>query len=253
MVFNKKITGFQNEWEFINYLNKRKIKELHPLFSDFIYTLFPGVKEEDIIYCYGVLGKQKGDLRIIIQKKTKYVSVKKGVKNSVHIESIRDFLSFLRKNQVPEHLIQQFLYYHYGDGTLDGTGTERLCAKELQEQMKSQLLELNRYLNQKTTLENSINRFVLLGNQSCHKIDAIILGVIDDFIWATSEEIKNIILEQADLESPTPHFGPLYIQPWNRCINHNSKYEKNRHYIQVKWYNLSDDMLKIMYQRNTKL
>ena len=80
MVFNKNITGFQNEWEFINYLNKRKIKKLHPLFSDFIYTLFPGVKEEDIIYCYGVLGKQKGDLRIIIQKKTKYVSVKKGVK-----------------------------------------------------------------------------------------------------------------------------------------------------------------------------
>ena len=32
----------------------------------------------------------------------------------------------------------------------------------------------------------------------------------------------------------------------DRCLNNNSKYEKNRYISQVKWYNLGDDIIENM-------
>ena len=35
----------------------------------------------------------------------------------------------------------------------------------------------------------------------------------------------------------------------NRCLNYNQKYEYARHYIQIKWYHLSDAIIEIMSER----
>ena len=40
MVFNKDISGINNEIEFVNYLNNKKIFELNPMFYSFIKDLF---------------------------------------------------------------------------------------------------------------------------------------------------------------------------------------------------------------------
>ena len=54
-------------------------------------------------------------------------------------------------------------------------------------------------------------------------IDAIIFGTKNDFLWIKKEEI---ILSKKDVYSTGVHFGPLSIQPMDRCLNHNEKYEK---------------------------
>ena len=46
--------------------------------------------------------------------------------------------------------------------------------------------------------------------------------------------------------SSAVHFGPLTIQPLDRCLNRNKKYESKRFSIQVKWYNLVDDIIENM-------
>lgn len=45
------------------------------------------------------------------------------------------------------------------------------------------------------------------------------------------------------------HFGPLFYQPMNRCLNYNEKYEHTRHKIQIKWYHLSDAIVEAMNER----
>jgi len=98
-------------------------------------------------------------------------------------------------------------------------------------------------------LEKAIERFILTGRNDTYTIDVIIYGVVNDFIWITKEEIKSIILKQKSIPSSAVHFGPLFIQPLARCLNHNPTYEYGRYCIQLKWYNLADDIIKVMMER----
>ena len=77
-------------------------------------------------------------------------------------------------------------------------------------------------------------------------IDAILFGVKDDFIWIKKEDIKKHILSKKNTYSSAVHFGPLTVQPLDRCLNRNEKYETKRFSIQVKWYNLVDDIIENM-------
>ena len=52
--------------------------------------------------------------------------------------------------------------------------------------------------------------------------------------------------------STAVHFGPMTIQPKNRCLNYNYKYEKDRYCIQIKWYNLFDDIIENMNNKIIK-
>lgn len=98
-------------------------------------------------------------------------------------------------------------------------------------------------LNKKELLLNAIDRFVLLGRNSNKKIDAILFGVVNDFIWIKSDDIIKVILKHQNDYSTAVHFGPLTCQPMNRCINRNPLYEKERFCVQLKWYNLVDDII----------
>lgn len=57
-------------------------------------------------------------------------------------------------------------------------------------------------------------------------------------------------MSKKDNYSTAVHLGPMTIQPKNRCLNHNPKYEKDRYCIQVKWYNLFDDIIE---NKNNKI
>lgn len=71
----------------------------------------------------------------------------------------------------------------------------------------------------------------------------------DDFIWIKKEDIIKVILSKKDVYSSAVHFGPLTIQPLYRCLNYNPKYDKRRFCVQVKWYNLADDIIEFMNNR----
>lgn len=38
----------------------------------------------------------------------------------------------------------------------------------------------------------------------------------------------------------------LYCQPWTRNLQHKKSEEYKRQYIQIKWYNMLDDIIEIM-------
>lgn len=250
MPFNKNISGFENEREFYEYLNRKKVKELNPIFRDLFETLYGNLTGEEIIRATINYTRQKSDLYIKIKGITKGISVKKGVKNSVHIEKIEEFIKFLENNNIPQEIVEEVLKYHYADGTIDGTGRKRISSAQYKEKHQDKLDLINRYFSKENIVRNAIDRFVLIGNNSHESIDAIIYGVVDDFVWITKDEIINIIVDHKDIQRTGLSFGPLFYQPMNRCLNYNFKYEYARNYIQIKWYHLSDDIIEIMSRRN---
>ena len=246
MVFNNNGNGFENELDIRNELNNRKVKELNIMYREFIDDLFINIKDEDVITCYCDYRKKKYDIVIKINNEVKRISIKKGVKNSVHVEGISNFIDFLISNSISHNSVINYLEYHYADGTINGRGQNRISASEYKLTNQSKIDLINEEINQDVILEKAIDRFILRGNLSVKSIDAILFGVKDDFIWIKKEDIKKLILSKKNTYSSAVHFGPLTVQPLDRCLNRNEKYETKRFSIQVKWYNLVDDIIENM-------
>lgn len=211
--------------------------------------MYGNLTGEEIICVKVNYTKQKSDIYIKINGVIKGISIKKGIKNSVHIEKIEEFIKFLENNHIPKEIINEVLKYHYADGTINGTGEKRLSTAQYKEKNQDKLDLINQYFSKKNIVRKAIDRFVLVGNNSQASIDAIIYGVIDDFIWITKDEIVDIIIRHKDIKRTGVSFGPLFYQPMNRCLNYNPKYEYAKNYIQIKWYHLSDDIIEIMSRR----
>jgi len=253
MVFNAPITGIENEIEFVKYLNGKRVSEVHPIFQELFQNLFPNISNLDTISAWKNPSPQKTDIYIKIKRNLKRISIKKGIKNSVHVEPISEFIHFLIKNHVNKKVIDAYLKYHYADGTNNGTGKKRLSVAEYKIGHEKEIAMINDTFNKKILLEKITERFVLLGRNDTHMVDAIIYGVVNDFMWITKEEIKSNIERQGNIESSAVHFGPLFVQPLARCLNYNPTYEYGRYCVQLKWYNISDDIIKVMLERNNNL
>lgn len=246
MAFNKEINGYQNEIEIRNELNKKYIFELNLMYRSFIEDIFDNVKDEDFILCWVDFNKKKYDIVISINNEKKYVSIKKGMKNSVHVEGISSFIHFLIENGIKREIIIEYLKYHYADGTTNGTGKERVSAEIYKKENQEKIDNINTHLNNEKLLIKASERFVLKGRNSNIYIDVLLFGVSDDFIWIKREDIIKVILEKKNTYSSAVHFGPLTIQPVDRCLNYNPKFEKKRFCVQLKWYNLADDIIENM-------
>lgn len=81
---------------------------------------------------------------------------------------------------------------------------------------------------------------------SIEEIDVLLYGVVNDFIWIKTKDIYRILLEKRKIYSTSVHFSSLTYQPLDRNLKYNSKYEKCRFISQLKWYNLSDDIIENM-------
>lgn len=246
MPFNKNISGYRNEYEFVEYFNGKKIYELDPISLDLFNKLYDQISVNSLIHCKINLNKQKSDIIITVCGIKKFISIKKGVKNSVHAEPISTFIDFLKECGMNYELVKKVLLYQYGDGTMNGKGKKRLSSQEYFVEHKKDIEDINIFFNTENFIKKAVNRFVLYGNNSNYPIDAIIYGVANDFIWITREEIINIHLKHKFVSKTGLSIGGLFYQPMNRCLNYNTKYEKERHCIQLKWYHLADDIIETM-------
>ena len=240
------INGLDNEYEFVKYLNKKKICELNPMFYDLIKSLFPLEDESSAISCWRNHYKQKSDIFVKINNTMKGISIKKGMKNSFHVERISDFINFLIENNIEKEYVIEYLKYHYADGTTNGKGKVRLSAEQYRKDNQTNIDLLNLRLNNKNMLIKALERFVIKGKNSEFCVDAIIHGEVNDFVWILKEDIIKIVLDKLSNSCAAVHFGPMIIQTKNRCLNYNSKYEKDRYLIQVKWYTLYDYIIENM-------
>ena len=243
--------GIQNEHEFVEYFNKRKVKELNPMANDFIKSIFPNVIENDIIYAIPRLDKGKTDFILIINEIEKKISLKKGYSNSIHLEKIESFVNFLRNIGINEETIKLFIKFHYEDGSLDGSGENRLSSENYKQLYQNKIDKINLEFNKEDIIKKAINRFIISGRYH-DNVDVLVHGTIYDFFWINKEEIFKIMLAKKDNYSTDVHFGLLYCQPWTRNLQYKQSDEYKREYVQIKWHNLLDNIIEIMafYREN---
>lgn len=246
------INGFDNEFAFVMELNNKRIKELNPVFRDLIDTIFPKESEDEIIKCWRNHLPQKSDILVKINNKMKGISIKKGIRNSVHTEPISEFIHFLIENKISRETVIEYLKFHYADGSTNGKGYKRISTDEYKTKNQEKIDKINKEINNRKLLIKAIDRFIIRGNNSIYPIAALIYGEVDDFVFITREDIINIILSKIDNYSSTVHFSVLTVQPKNRCLNYNPKYEKDRYCVQVKWYSVFDDIIENMYEKEKK-
>ena len=216
------------------------------MFRKLLYDLYGTINDNSLITCWKNKLPQKSDIFIKINGRIKGISLKKGIKNSINVERITDFIHFLIENNVDRKNIISYLKYHYADVTTNGKGVNRLSVEEYKKGNQQSIDELNKQLNDKKLLNKAIDKFILRGNNSNYYIDAIVYGEVNDFIWVLKDDIKKIVLSKRNIYSTSVHFGPIICQPKNRCLNYNPKYEKERYCVQLKWYNLNDDIIELM-------
>lgn len=245
-----KNNGIRNEYIFIEKINNRKLNELSFLLQELILFLFPNIKQDSIIKCYKNIEYEKGDICIKVGYKIKYISIKMGHRNSVHCETLKKFKKFLKSININKNIINEIVRYQYGDGTLDGSGKVRKSVSEYKLENKNTISIINKELNKLYVLKKIINRFIIQGTQwHTHKIDLLIYGTVEDFFFITPKEIYSYILSKKDIESSAIHFSCLTYQPMSRVLDFNEKMEYMRNWIQIKWYNLEDNIIELMNQR----
>ena len=241
--------GINNEFSFVMAINRKKVKELNPLIRDLIDYLFPNIDEEVTLKAWKNHYNQKTDVLIKANNTIKRISIKMGSRNSVHEESLESFIDFLFKIGLSEKVVNEYLLFHFGDGTTDGNGKERYDSKYLRAKYSNEIKGINKCLNREDIINNVCDRFIIKGLIFNDCINAIVYGTPEDFLWIKIEEIYKIMFKRIHDFCSSPHFGFLVIQPLNRCINYNKKYEFARYKVQLKWYSLFDDIMFILNDR----
>ena len=239
--------GKQNEFDFVLILNGKKIKNLDPNTYDLIHAIYNNIDDESTIKSWKNHFKQKTDVMISINGIIKGISIKSGSRNSVHVEPISSFCHFLETNGMPFNIINYYLYYHFGDGTIDGKGNKRISCDEYKKTHQKEIDLLNKTINKEKVIEKAIERFVIMGTNSKYSIDAICYGEANNYLWITKKDIIKILKYKMNEYSTGVHFSSLFCQPQTRNIICNPLYEKKRFCVQIKWYSLFDDIILNMY------
>lgn len=236
------LKGYYNEFDFCNLLNNKFFYQLSKQHQEMLEKIY-NIKfdERDFVSCSKSFKTDKADLIIEINKIKKFISIKSGKNNSIHLEPLSKFKLFLKEIGLPQNIIQIYKDYHYG---LDKSGN-RISVKEYQEVHIEEINLFNRSID-KEMLKIATNRFLFKGNNKHNNSpDAIIYGTPTNFICATKDEVLNYLMNNNDIFNSI-HFSSLVLQPWTRNLNYNPKYEYRREYVQVKWHRLEETIKEIV-------
>lgn len=237
--------GYKNEIDFAVAINRKKYCELDENMKKFIKFIFNDIKEDDVLECRRYKMKHKSDVYIKLNGVIKNVSIKSGIRVSVHAEPINDFVKFLKEVKISCNIINYLLLYHYGDFTTNGSGNVRISASELKEKYKREIQIFNKYVNHKNIIKKVITRCLFEGSSGKKVADYIYYGYVPNGIYASRNEIINYFCNNRATEIIAPHFSYLIYQNWNRNIIYNPKLESHRYYCQLKWPSIQEDLIKI--------
>ena len=237
--------GYKNECDFAKAINKKKFWDLNNNIKEFIKFIFNDVNDLDVLECKRYRTNDKADVYVKLKNEIKNISIKSGIRVSVHAEKIDSFVAFLRRIRISENIINYLLIYHFGDYTIDGTGSIRIPAKELKIKYEKEIKIINKYLNHNNIIKIIAQRCLFEGKNNYNSAEYIYYGDVENGIYASKNEIIDYFYKNKSLEIVTPHISSLIYQNWNRNILYNKKLESHRYYCQFKWPTIENDLQMI--------
>lgn len=241
--------GFINEKELREYINSNSYDNYNRNIKDFLSFVFEDDFNANLpFFAEKKHGQVKPDLVITHNGIKKLISIKKGSGNSVHQEKIDVFFPFV-ENLFDTENLNYLKKFHYGDGTINDSGSIRYGANECKKIYSTEISKLNRIFNEWDKLIIFLDRFLFVGNVSSATVDIVYHGTIDEGLWATKDEILNYI-KNSHFPLNALHFGPLTYQVWGRNEKRMAVHPDRRYIMQVKWGSITKDLKEIRRMNN---
>ena len=245
--------GLVNEDKIVAELNNKKLSDLSNNMRHLIECLFCTVSNDTVIKCYKPTEANiKPDIIIECNNEKKYVSIKIGRAETVHNEIIDNFLNFLSLEGISQQTIETIRLFHFGDGTLDGSGCKRLSYHELVIQLKDRIRIANSELNMDIEfVKRIVRRCVFRGSCiSNPEADAIYFGDSDYGVIATQTQVMKHLKRRGFDYYENLHIGPLLLRPDARYVDAPIVSERKRNRIVAYWPNLCADIEYISRRYN---
>lgn len=247
-------SGIENEIDLVEYLSNAPYGGLCNNMRYLVDFLFgPQDDEEKIIKCTKTDLSMKPDFFLEIDNVKKYVSVKSGMAKLVHEEQIKEFVLFLRSIGVSKETQKTILYYHYGDGTLDGTGTKRYSFEDLTKILAQRIKAANKELNNDYEIMMKFADHCLFDGSKKEYISADCIYHGDIFYGdaITKDDVHSFIKKKTWNGFGGLHIGPLFFRPHARYLDGEIKSEWRRNQVDVTWPNLHDNIVKMANKYNS--
>lgn len=248
--------GLQNELDIVNVLDGKTYKELPEFWQAKMRQLYRIISDDDKIECYKCVHDQKSDISIKVGTYKWNISIKSGGYVSVHEERISTFVGFLRSLGINEKLLDTLKLYHYGDGTLDGTGDVHKDLDTIKKEMCNEIEAFNKAVNEPEILYRIIMRFICCGTPIQRSyVTHIYYGNHEDGMMLNAKTIVEYICSGYASNLTSIHFGPFIYTPGYRGLENFDKNNVRRYYIKIKWPSLIRDMreAKEWYFKNRDL
>ena len=238
-----KNNGLQNEKDIIDVLDGKTYKELPEFWKRRMKQLYRDIEEDDKIECFKCVYNQKADIAIIVKDKKFNISIKSGFFVSVHNERISSFAGFLRSLGIREELITTLKLYHYGDDTIDGSGTVHYSVEEIKLKYKKEIDEFNKEVNKKEILRKIVMCFLCKGTPYQGGCASHLYS--GTYIFGSLIDMKTMvdyICEAYSHQANAIYFGPFIYTPAYRGLENFDETNVKRYYISIKWPSLNRDM-----------
>ena len=242
------LDGIQNEKNIMNYLYGKRIREVNEFWQQSLKRMFPEADDASLItvrYVPNYVGC-KTDIEIKIGREVKNVSIKSGKMPHVHQEKLSSFLDFLKNEGVSDKTVNFVAFYLYADGTLDGTGTKKYKAIDLQSKFQNRLKEASSELSEHDFARKLLYRSVVKGAKENRKeVDYVYYGDENHgFLLSKEEILDNFPYKKTD-HFKTLHGGPLILMKTSKHIVDNEANQKDITYVQIRWPSLVWDFNKL--------
>lgn len=244
--------GLRKEEEIVKALDGKKIKEINNNLRYILREIFGLLDEEQVVHSNLVGGFQKPDFYIEYNLQRKFVSLKSGGAKIVHQELLKGFIHFLRDQGVSTKSLKTFLYYHFGDGTMDGTGEKRYSYHDLQIKMAKRIKEFNNEVNSnKELIKAVVDRCVFTGSQNGNiPADYLYFGNSEFGCICSRTQVMKHLNRKDWFYMDNFHIGPLQFRPHARYHGKRILNEESRWKVDVWWANLNADVEYISERYN---
>lgn len=236
--------GIRNENEIIRAINKKKFSELTPHLKMVVETMFPHIKDNNIIEVSHVDGFAKPDLKFVVDDEEHFLSVKFGMSSQVHCEDLTIFLDWLKRHNIPEYILNCIRKYHYADGTLDGTGKERLSQNRAMIVYEQEIKDINEALNEDRFFVRDLARRVVFDGNDPLKPSADFLyhGDIEEGEICSMESVLRYCKNKRADSIIMPHIGRIMIRPYARYLSGQDTHPEKRHKVVFEWVRMNWDL-----------
>ena len=236
--------GILNEIQIASLIDGRKLSEINLNLQTMLRMIFPNASANDIFEAKQLDDIYKPDIYVKHNETKRYISVKMGHTTEVHSEQIQSFIDFLKKRGVSQETLDTILLHHFGDGTLDGTGTKRLNTMELTFKYQDRIKAANDELNASYDLIMDVfHRAMVQGlDPLANCVDYFYFGTPDYGNIVCYHQISTYIHKKCWGYFNCLHIGPFFIKPRARYVDKEIVSEYRRNLCIFYWPNLAEDI-----------